>query len=308
MRWASLLAGVPLPRPQHVPLDDPLPIARWMAEVLRGGGTPHLFTFASSAVRLCQAALEAGVDLRGAQFTLTGEPFTAARLAQIRRVGAEAVSRYAIMECGVIGFGCQAPRAPDEVHVSHDLHALIQPEPGEQAGGLPPNALLISSLRPTAPFILLNVSMGDQAEVVQRSCGCPLERLGWTTHLHTVRSHEKLTAGGMTLLDVDVVRLLEAALPARFGGGPTDYQLLEEDADDGRPGLRLLVHPAVGPLDPAVVAEVFLDTVSVGSGVERVAGLLWRDAGLLRVERRAPQATSSGKILHLHTPPTHVRV
>ena len=29
-------------------------------------------------------------------------------------------------------------------------------------------------------------------------------------------------------------------------------------------------------------------------------GLAWREAGLLRVERRAPLVTASGKILHLH--------
>ena len=34
---------------------------------------------------------------------------------------------------------------------------------------------------------------------------------------------EKLNAGGMTFLDTDIVRLLERDLPARFGGGPTDF-------------------------------------------------------------------------------------
>jgi hypothetical protein len=92
--------------------------------------------------------------------------------------------------------------------------------------------------------------MGDQAIVVQRACGCPLEQLGWVTHLHTIRSYEKLTGGGMTFLDTDVIRVLEEELPARFGGTPTDYQLLEEEADDGQPRLQLLVHPRVGPLNP----------------------------------------------------------
>lgn len=32
------------------------------------------------------------------------------------------------------------------------------------------------------------------------------------------------------------------ALPARFGGGPTNYQLVEEARADGHPSLRLLVH------------------------------------------------------------------
>jgi hypothetical protein len=136
--------------------------------------------------------------------------------------------------------------------------------------------------------------------VVRRACGCPLERLGWTTHLHTIRSDEKLTAGGMTFADADVIRVLEEVLPARFGGGPTDYQLLEEEVAGGRPRLRLLANPALGPLDAAAVAEAFLSAVGRGSGAQRVMALQWRQAGLLRVERRPPLATRSGKILHLH--------
>ncbi len=300
LHWGSRLAGVPLPRPRHIPLDDPLPVARWMREVLRAGQVPHLFTFSSPAVCLCQAAAATGIDLRGAQFTLDGEPTTEARLEVIHRAGAEAVPRYSTMECGPIGEGCLAPEAPDDAHLLHDLHAVIQVGADEGQAGLPPGALLISSLRPTAPLLLLNASLGDQARLGQRSCGCPLERLGWATHLHAIRSYEKLTAGGMTFLDADLVSVLEEALPQRFGGTPTDYQLVEEETADGHPRLLLLVHPGVGPLDSGAVAEVFLTAISQGSGVERVMGLAWRDANLLCVERRPPYRTSSGKILHLH--------
>jgi hypothetical protein len=256
-------------------------------------------------VRLCQAALDAGVDLHGAHFTLVGEPITGTRLAVIRQSGAMALPRYATIECGPVGLGCLAPETPDDTHLLHDLHALIQPGQDGEPHGLPPLALFISSLRPTAPFILLNVSMGDQAVMTRRACGCPLERLGWTTHLHTIRSYEKLTSGGMTFLDTDVIRVLEEVLPARFGGAPTDYQLVEDEAEDGSPRLRLLVHPAVGPLDTEAVSETFLTAIGTGSGVQRVSGLLWRDAGLLRVERLAPRTTASGKILHLHLEQMH---
>jgi hypothetical protein len=300
MNWGSRLAGVPLPRPRYVPLDQPLQIVNWMAEVLRAGHTPFLFTFPSSAVRLCQAAFEAGIDLRGAQLTIGGEPTTLARLATIHRAAAQASPRYGTIECGPIGYGCLAAAAADDVHLLHDLHALIQADGNGADTRLPRRAVLVSSLRPTAPFILLNVSLGDQAAVLRRACGCPLERLGWTTHLHTIRSYEKLTGAGMTFMDTDVIRVLEEVLPERFGGTPTDYQLAEEESPDGHPLLRLIVHPALGPLNAAEVASAFLGAIGVGSGTERVMGLVWRDADLLRVERRVPYTTASGKILHLH--------
>ena len=301
MRLGSSLGAVPLPLSTHAPLHSPLSIAHWMAGVLQTGNIPFLFTFPSSAVRLCQAAYEAGVNLRGAQLTLGGEPITGARLTVIRRTGADALPRYGTIECGPIGYGCLKPEFPDDVHLLHDLHALIRsPETDGEAHGFPANALFVSSLHPRAPFVMLNVSMGDQATLVGRACGCPMEQLGWVTHLHTIRSYEKLTGGGMTFLDTDVIRVLEEELPARFGGAPTDYQLLEEEADDGQPVLRLLVHPRVGPLDTNAIADAFLRTIGSTSSIEQVMEFLWRDAGFLRVERRAPLTTHSGKVLHLH--------
>jgi hypothetical protein len=186
------------------------------------------------------------------------------------------------------------------VHLLHDLHAIVQPSAGGAVKGLPDKALFVTTLHHAAPYLMLNVSMGDQATVVRRSCGCPMEPFGWGTHLHSVRSYEKLTGGGMTFLDTDVIRVLEEDLPARFGGSPTDYQLLEEEGHDGRPVLRLLVHPRLGPLDDGAVADTFLDRIGSGSSIERVMELVWRDAAFLRVERRVPLSTHSGKVLHFH--------
>jgi hypothetical protein len=244
------------------------------------------------------------VDLRGARLTMSGEPTTAARLAEVRRAGVHAVPQYGSSEAGgIIGHGCLAPSQPDDLHLFQDLRAVIQPRLDGPPCGLPPTTLLISSLRATAPLILLNVSLGDQAIIGRQSCDCPLERLGWTTHLHTIRSDEKLTAGGMAFLDADLTRVLEEVLPARFGGGPTDYQLVEEETEEGHPRLQLLVHPAIGPIEAAAVADAFLTAISPGSGAERVMGLLWRQAGFLQVDRRAPESTVGGKILHVHVAP-----
>ncbi len=140
--------------------------------------------------------------------------------------------------------------------------------------------------------------MGDQARLYERECGCPLERLGWTGHLSDIRSFEKLTGAGMTFLDTDVIRVLEEVLPARFGGAPTDYQLIEEQDGQGRPVLRLVIRPEVGPLDEGEVVGAFLEAVGRGEGVERIMGLSWKESRLLRLERSAPRQTTSGKVLH----------
>jgi hypothetical protein len=148
--------------------------------------------------------------------------------------------------------------------------------------------------------LLLNAALGDEGVVGSRPCGCPLERLGWRTHLHTIRGIDKLTAAGMTFLDVDLVGILDELLPARFGGGPTHYQLVEEEGDGGEPLLRLLVHPDVGPVDDEAVREMFLEAIGRGPAVHRVMALQWRALGLLRVERRPPLVGRTGKVLHVH--------
>jgi hypothetical protein len=299
MRWAGWLAGVSIPRPEHVPAEDPRPIVEWMAGVLGGGRTPHLRAFSSSAVTICRTATAMGVSLRGAEFTLHGEPYTPARRAAIEAVGARGVSSYATMEAGgPMGYGCLARREADELHLYRDTHALVQP--GADGGALPARALLLTVLFPASPLVLINASAGDQAEFVEGPCGCPLERLGWTPRFHTIRSFEKLTAGGMTFLDRDVVRVLEEVLPGRFGGGPNDYQLVESEDEGGAPRLDLLVSPALGPLPEDEIRGAFLDAIGRDEA-GRVMSLDWRRPGLVRVQRRPPRTTAQGKIFHLHS-------
>jgi hypothetical protein len=300
LRWGSLVAGAPLPGPEHVPLADALPVARWIAETRRAGRVPHLITSASAALRLAHHAGATGVDVAGAQITVGGEPVTEARRAALRRAGLSAVVTYGSSDTGTaMAHGCLEPAAPDDVHLFDDLFAVVQPGPAAARPGLPAQALLYTSLARSAPLLLLNASLGDQAALAPRACGCPLEAVGWRRHLHTVRSFEKLTIAGMSLLDADLVAVLDQVLPARLGGGPTHYQLIEEQGPDGQPQLRLLVDPAVGPLDPDAVAEAFLAAVGRGAGIERITGLTWRAGGFLTVERRPPESRRGDKILHL---------
>ena len=294
----SRLAGAPLPATEHVPITEPIEVARWLVEELKAGRVPYLSTFVSSAVLLCQAAARAGLDLSGARLVVGGEPLTPRRLAVLRASGALIQPTYASSETGWIGIGCLAPDSADDLHLLSDRQAVIRPSRTGFSSSLPANGLLHTVLRSSWPLLALNLSLGDRADLVERRCGCPLDRPGWTTHLREVRNYEKLTAGGMTFFDHEVIRVLDETMPARFGGGPTDYQLLEDEADDGLPRLRLLVHPRLGPLEPSVVEEAFVHAVGQSEGYVDMEEQ-WRAARWVRVERRAPLMTHRGKIQHL---------
>jgi hypothetical protein len=198
----------------------------------------------------------------------------------------------------VIAAGCLNPVQPDDLHHHHDQHVLVQAGTQTIDSELPGDALLISSLRLSWPVVLLNVSLGDCATLSERACGCPLEQLGWTTHLDTVRTFAKMKIGGVMVVGERLTRLLEETLPARFGGGPTDYQLVEETSEiaSGTARLRLLVHPEAAP-DHAEVAALFVNALR-REGV-RVEELQRRPDWFL-IERRRPLVSQSGKILPIH--------
>jgi hypothetical protein len=299
--WVGRLLGQSFPRPEHVPHEEPVAVVHWIASVLRSGQTPYLKLHPSSAVRVCRTALEAGIDVTGAKFSLRGEPITPARFEAVSRAGVHCIPLYGTTECGVIGQACLAPRAVDEVHVHDDLHAMIQVGDDNPGAPLPHGALLMSSLRPTARLVLINACMGDVAVCEVRACGCPMESYGWKRHLHTIRSFEKLTGFGMTFADAEIVPALEQILPSRFGGGPTDYQLVEEEGEDGAAKLALVAHPRLGSLDETALTDAFITAIGEASATRRMMSMAWRSAGVVRVVRAPPLAAPSGKILHFRS-------
>jgi hypothetical protein len=297
-RWTTSAVGRPFPRAEYVPLENPWPIVQWMSQELHAGRTPHLASIISAVVHLCQVARQAGVDLHGAHFSVSGEPVTEHRVQVVRERGASVLPTYGTKEAGVIAHGCLQPSVSDDMHFYANAHALIQPGSSAVGMDLPPDALLISSLRLAWPYVLLYVSLGDRADLNQRSCGCPLERLGWTTHLQTVRSFEKLKVGATNVLTNEIIRLIDQDLPTRFGGGPTDYQLIEDEAAvNGQTRLRLLIHPSVGKIDDDAVLGTLLTAFrEAGAPIDQ----LWREQSWVQVERRPPLVTAGGKIYHLH--------
>ncbi len=296
----SRLAGVRMPFPEHVPVSDATPVARWL-EAKRRAGTPALLnTTPSSGVRACLAAERHGLDISGSFFRLGGEPYTAGKAAVIEQSGVRAISNYSMSEQGRVGLACATPHALDDLHVMTNALAAIQRTRAVAVGGATVDALLYTSLRTGAPKLMVNVESDDYGVLEHRECGCLLGQVGFSLHVSSIRSHEKLTSEGMTFLGPELFALIDEQLPARFGGRATDYQLVEEEVG-GLPKVSVLVAPSVGEIDEAAVIESVLGVLSTGPAYKAMMADVWRDGRTLRVERREPFVTVGGKVLPLHS-------
>jgi hypothetical protein len=123
--------------------------------------------------------------------------------------------------------------------------------------------------------------------------------MGLTTHLHDIRSYAKLTGSGMTILGSDFVRILEQVLPGKYGGAPTDYQLVEEEDDKGQTYLSLIISPTVGAVDNNDAINTIFDELRRNVYGGRLAAGFWSQVNTLTVKRTYP-LSSAGKIITLH--------
>jgi hypothetical protein len=148
---------------------------------------------------------------------------------------------------------------------------------------------------PAAPKILLNVEIDDFGRVERRSCGCRLEACGLTRHLVGVQSFSKLNGEGVTLVASQMVHILEHVLPARCGGGPLDYQLVEDEGPQGFTRLTLVVDPRVVLPDEDAPVRVLLEALLADDAAAAVAGGVWMQAGTIGLKRAAPFVSEAGK-------------
>ncbi|MCM2269675.1 MAG: hypothetical protein NDJ75_06205 [Thermoanaerobaculia bacterium] len=287
------LYGVRVPKPEPLPVAEVIRVARWAAETIARRGACVVHATPSMCLRIALAAREAGLDLTGLTFTAGGEPLTSAKAAAVTATGARIFANYNMSEVGAIGVFCTQPVAVNEQHVMIDQLALVQAP--RQVGDVEVDALLVTSLLPTAPKVLLNVETDDFGVLEQRRCGCPLDALGLHTHVRDVRSFKKLTAEGMTLVGSEMEQVLEQVLPERFGGSALDYQLAEEEDAQGFTRLALRVSPSVGPLDERAVLATVLAALEKASISADLAIRLWNHTGAIRVVRAAPVVGARGK-------------
>jgi hypothetical protein len=210
-----------------------------------------------------------------------------------------AVPRYFTTEIDIIGCGCPGAAAADDVHFFHDSLALIEHQRKVEHTDTYVNAFHFTNLSLSAPKIMLNVESDDYGVMETHSCGCLFEQLGFVRHLHHIRSFAKLTGSGMTIIGSDFVHILEKVLPQKYGGGATDYQLLEEEDNNGQTRLNLIVSPSVGAINDSEVIKTVLSELhrSVRSG--KLAAGFWSQINTLQVKRIYPMS-SSGKVMTLH--------
>ncbi len=229
VRWGGLylrgmgrMTGYPIPRPRYVPLEQPGRLMLFLARLLHTGERIVLSAPTSAAVRVAIAAQQAGVSLHGVTINGQSEPMSPARRAHLEAVGANVITNYGTVESSSVGYGCAAGRSADDVHFFDDgFAAVTRPRP-VLADGPSIDALLLTSLSPLVQKIFFNSETGDFATLERRDCDCSMGALGLRTHLSDIRSFEKLTGEGMTVVRSDLFRILEEVLPARFGGSGLD--------------------------------------------------------------------------------------
>jgi hypothetical protein len=296
------LCGMQVPLPKVAKVGQALVVARWVAETLRTHGSCLLHTNVSRGVRVCLAAQEAGLDLTGATIKGGGEPPTPAKVQQMERAGVRYIPNYAMTEAGSIASGCARPSDGSDVHVFKDAYALFTYPYVVEGSGITVPAFNLTTLLPTAPKLMLNVQVDDYGIIEERPCGCELGSYGYSTHLRQIRSYSKLTGEGVTLIGTEILRILEEVLPARFGGSPLDYQMMEGEDEQGFTRLYVVVGPRVEIADESTVVEVMLNSLRKSSPMADAARTVWQQARTIQVKRMEPVWTGRGKLMPLHIP------
>jgi phenylacetate-coenzyme A ligase PaaK-like adenylate-forming protein len=291
--------GLQTPFPEHVPLDKPLPIAKALAETIQKHSSACLHAQTSKCVRVAVEAQQHNIDLSGVTFYGGGEPITLTKLATIEASGARFITHYGSTEAGTIGLACTNSTWVDDVHFMNNSLAMIQRP--KQICDQTVDAFHFTSLLSTNPKMLINVQSDDFGIVEERDCGCPLHQLGFTTHIHQIGSFRKLTGEGVTLIGSDMVHILEHVLPSQFGGSLLDYQLVEEENEQGFTKLMLYVDPSVPIKDETVLLEAFLDAMKQSAPSVRLAQAEYRTGDVVTIRREKPFVTNRGKYFPIRT-------
>jgi hypothetical protein len=199
-----------------------------MRNTLDTHGRCLLYANVSQAVRVCVAAQEQGFDLAGAAIFLSSEPLTPAKAERMQHAGVSIVTGYGSIETGAIGLGCAQRIYVDEVHLAMDAYALIDYPYCVPGLGITVSAFNLTGLLDSTPKVMLNYQSDDYG------IGRRVRAAAGSKVMDTPRTCTKFAAianwsAGVTLIGNELLRILEEVLPARFGGTPLDYQMMEQE-------------------------------------------------------------------------------
>ena len=292
------MLGIKTEFPTYLPTNDFSQVALHLAR-RRSEGANCLFSASVSlAVRVAAAAAEGGLDISGILFSVNGEALTDAKREVIEATGAKPYPGYTISELGKIGGPCRQMDRGNCVHVCLDSVALISYRRLAPLTEVEIDSLMFTSLLPCAATVLVNVEMDDSGVLEPASCDCSLTKLGFTRQVSNIYSYGKLTGQGMCLVGSDVLGILERALPGRFGGTPTDYQLVEQEGNQ-QTEIELRVHPRLGALSEEEVKSFFLsELVKVYGG--SLSRRTWLQTDGIKVRLAEPYMSGGRKVHPLH--------
>jgi phenylacetate-coenzyme A ligase PaaK-like adenylate-forming protein len=299
--WAATrLAGARLAWPRCMPIAEPERMLNWLAPMLPAHRALLIPAVTSAAARVCSLAVERGISLDRVLWRTWGEPLTAARARTIHESGARALCSYSITETGSIGTGCGRQSGegaePDRVHLRTDRFVIIQRAGDTILGPIERGRLAVTSIGDTMATVMLNLETGDSARVLDDSCDCEMSRAGLTLRIADIRSFEKLTGEGVTVIGDELVSFVEQELPRQFGGKSGDYQLAEVEAVNAATKLTIRVRPSVGPIDEEALKRSLLAAIAAHSVTTRHMAETLRSADAIRVSREPPWETPSGKL------------
>jgi len=294
--WGGRAWGLPVPWPEYVDLSGARRVVEWMEGAQKRNGISVVRTYGSSGVRIAQAALERGADLKGSVIFTGGEPLNESRRRFIESAGLKVYPRYVATETGLIGATCPNRSSADDMHLYTDRLALIPQDRGAGGREGQVQCFLFTTLSAHTARIMLNTELGDCGRLNTQRCGCLFGEIGFDVHLSNVHSYDKLTVEGMSLLTSELDSMISACLE-EMGAPPDCYQFWEKQDNDGLNRLVIAVSPEVKHLDEKKLIGAILDKLQRANPRTALASRFWKRAGVLQVIRDRPRLSDRQKLL-----------
>ena len=288
------LFGAKVPNPTYLDENDFRPAAEYLARLASEGAGAVISGFVSSVSRVAAAAVDADLDVTGTIAIVAGEALTDVKRHVIESAGISVYPTYGASDIGSIGYPCRHMNRGNCVHIfRHGIALAVKRQAAADLAGGFVDSLYATPLLPFAPRHLINAEIGDTGVIEEASCDCTFTRLGFNLQVRDIAAISKVTAQGMTIAAGELVQILEERMPARFGGRPGDYQLIEAEGA-AQTEMILCIRPGVCQSTSEEILGYFLnETHRLYGGSMSV--LAWAHSRGIRVRWAPPVLSATGK-------------